>query len=82
MSKYEPFPIFSRHIPLGSVSVLRVVFKVIGSPLKHTDSCTEDPPKAVQKSDFDCQISVNLVVRLVAWVCMEAAKGELTMEVF
>lgn len=85
MLRYDPFPIFSRHIPLGGLADL-VALRVTGDPLKQGEESPDDPPRAVQKSGCDCQMSVNLVavefVGVVARPCNEAAKGELKMDTF
>lgn len=55
-------------------------------PVKHSDSSPDEPPKAIQKSDSDCQRSVSLEEEEdgggtpVPLPCSDGAKGEFDMD--
>lgn len=61
-----------------------VLLKETGSPLKQTEFSSKTPPNALQKSDFDCQRSVNLervaFLASSALLCNAGAKGEFKMD--
>lgn len=65
----------------GSASAL---LRETGSPLKQTEFSSEAPPNALQKSDFDCQRSVNLervaFLGTSALLCSAGANGEFEMD--
>lgn len=72
-------------MPLGGVGGGLVELRAMGEPLKHGDE-SELPPRALQKSGCDCQMSVNLVVLEFvggpARFCNEAANGEFEIDTF
>lgn len=57
---------------------------MIGSPGKHTESGADGPANELQKSDFDCQKSVNLVefevIGKPAWPWRDGAKREFMID--
>lgn len=61
------------------------MLKVTFSPLKQTEPYFEDPPAMVQKSVFEGQMSVSLLVLLIgggAWPCKDGENGEFFMDTF